>query len=213
LKILNTQRALKNALLNYYVLIMIIILILFLKFLSKYYICLESIFKRSIQSKSKWSNNKFVVQNESLIFGKIHGHLRSLSSLHVNHSLNHANSMMLIVNFKYFLLLSIQVQRLLALGSIRSIRLSVNCCESHWSRNEYVISCISSDWNLSSFNWHSAGCIRCCNSCPVHEIILMLSIVLILILELWLLSVFIAIVICHISFIWYSNCSFLIMTV
>ena len=133
--------------------------------------------------------------------------------MHVNHTLYHANSMMLIVNFKYFLLLGIQIQRLLALGSTRSIWLSINRCESHRSRNEYIISCVSNVWYLSSVNWHPASRIWCCYCCSVHEVIVMLSIVLVLILELWLLCVFVAVVICHISFIWYSYCSFLIMTV
>ena len=114
--------------------------------------------KSTIFSKSKVSNNKFVIQDESLIFRKIHGHLRSLRSLHIYHPLHHSYSMMLIIDFKYFLLLSIQIQLLLALWSIWSIWLSVNCCESHWSWHEYVISCISNNWNLPSFNLDSACC-------------------------------------------------------
>jgi hypothetical protein len=132
--------------------------------------------------------------------------------LHIYHTLYHTYSVMLIVNFKNFLLLSVQIHLLLTLWSIWSIRLSVNCCESHWSRHKNVIICITYNRNLTSFYWNSTCCIWCCNASSVYKIIVVLSIMLILILEL-LLCVFIAIVISDISFIWYSNRSFLIVTV
>lgn len=132
--------------------------------------------------------------------------------MHIYHPLHHSYSVMLVIDFKYFLLLSIQIQLLLALWSIWSIWLSVNCCESHWSWHEYVISCVSDNWNLSSFNWDSSCCVWSCDICSVHKVIVVLSIMLILVLEL-LLCVFVTVVICHIPFVWYSDSSFLIMTV
>lgn len=132
--------------------------------------------------------------------------------MHIYHSLHHSYSVMLIIDFKYFLLLCIQIQLLLALWSVWSIWLSVNCCESHWSWYEYVISCISNDWNLPSINRDSTCCIWSCNVCSVHKVIVVLSIMLILVLEL-LLGIFVTVIVCHISFVWYSDCSFLIMTV